>query len=625
MCGIAGIWSKTGVPVTEKRVRGMLSCLGHRGPDAQGVWNIQNLALAHSRLKVLDLSDSANQPFTDGRDVLVFNGEIFNYKELKKELSNRFSFKTHSDTEVLFRCLQERDEKALEEIEGQFAFAFYRFSSGSLMLARDHAGICPLYVMETQDEFCFASEIKPLLSLKSSPLNRQGVVDYFTYRYNIQNEKTLFADITRFSPAHFLKIDLKTGQRTKKRYWGLTFKVYERPHSLIQEEFNHLLDAEVEQQQAADVPVGIYLSGGIDSAALLSGFAKTNPEIKAFTLSFSADDQDPARVRELAKRHRFVSNRLEFSKNDLSVLEDAVCSLEEPFGDLIICANYLLAQNASGSIKVVLSGEGGDESFCGYDHQRAFMRMSSLVTDSVLYKSIALLLKFAPPQLIAMFNSYPGCFGIQEQIKIRNVFAKIIDPSAAYINLVSLFEKDELNVLFSDTFKNGQTPEPDTEPFKEIFASEDKIWQAVMRAEIEQLTLIINLLKQDRFGMHFSLEGRVPFVSKKILEFAATLSFRELFSPINKRLLLDYSGNRIIKKKPFTLFADKLYLYSLINLWDKHVTKEMIMEIGIFSWETIENLRRDLTKGCILSIKKAMAVLVFVVWFKSFRRYLNLK
>jgi len=623
MCGIAGIWSKVGVPIAREKLCVMLSSLKHRGPDAEGIWNICNLALGYRRLKILDLSDAANQPFSDGRDVLVFNGEIFNYRELKKQLSNKFNFKTHSDTEVLFRCLQEWDERALQKIEGQFAFAFYRFSSDTLLLARDHVGICPLYTMETQDEFFFASEIKPLLSLKNSPLDRQGVVDYFTYRYNIQNGKTFFANITRFPPAHFLKINLKTGEKKKKRYWAIRFQTFERPHSQVQAEFNNLLDAEVERQQLADVPVGLYLSGGIDSAALLSGFAKTNPKINAFTLSFSRNDEDTDRVTALGRRHRFVSSRLEFSENEFSVLEDAVFSLEEPFGDLIICANYLLARNASGAIKVVLSGEGGDESFCGYDHQRAFMKMSSRFRRPLFYKLISLLLKFAPAQLIAMFNSYPGGFGIQEQIKIRNVFAKINDPCAAYINLVSLFEKEELNLLFSDGFKDSCVAEPDTEPLKEIFASEKEIWQAVMKAEIEQLTLIINLLKQDRFGMRFSLEGRVPLVSKKILEFAATLPLEELFSHVNKKLLLDYSGSPFIKKKPFTLFADKVYLSSLIRLWDKYVTKETIMETGLFSWQTIENLRRDLTKGYILPIKKSMAVLVFTVWLKSFRRYLN--
>lgn len=623
MCGIAGIWSKIAVPVSEKRLNAMISLLRHRGPDAQGAWNGRNIGLGHSRLKILDLSDAANQPFTDGRDVLVFNGEIFNYGELKKKLSNKYSFKTHSDTEVLFRCLQERGELALEEIEGQFAFAFYQLSSDTLLLARDHVGICPLYLMETQDEILFASEIKPLLSLENSPLDKQAVVDYLTYRYNIQNEKTLFTNIRRFPPAHFLKIDLKTGQKTKKRYWQLKFKSFERPHNRVQAEFNNLFDAEVAHQQAADVPVGLYLSGGIDSAALLCGFAKTNPKISAYTLSFSRSDEDVYRVKELAKRHRFESHLLEFSENDFSVLEDAVFSLEEPFGDLIICANYLLAQNASGAIKVVLSGEGGDESFCGYDHQRAFLKMAGLVPDSVLYKSIVLLLKFAPAKLIAMLNSYPGGFGKEEQKKISEVLAKINDPCAAYINLVSLFEKEELNLLFLDGFKSNCFLEPDTEPLKEIFASEKEIWHAVMRAEIEQLTLIINLLKQDRFGMRFSLEGRVPLISKKVLEFAATLPFEELFSPVNKKLLLDYAGNRIIKKKPFTMPAGNLYLCSLLNLWDKYVTKEMIMDTNIFSWQTIENLRRDLTKGSILPVKKAMAVLVFAVWLKSFRRYLN--
>lgn len=623
MCGIAGIWSKKDRVISQREINNMIMQMRHRGPDAQGSWFLPKLALGHARLKILDLSDAANQPFSDGEDALVFNGEIFNYVSLRKELSDRFVFKTKSDTEVLFRALQTWDEETLDKINGQFAFAFYRASSRTLLIARDHVGICPLYTFETEDAFYFASEIRPLLSIAPSPLNRQGVIDYFVYRYNIQNRRTLFKNILRFPAAHFLKLDLNNKQRVEKRYWRLRFKESERSPRRLQEELNRLLDVEIAAQQAADVPVGLYLSGGIDSGALLTGFAKGMSDIKSFTMTFPGDNEDSLRVTEFAKMYGFEKEEIKFSENGFSQLEDAVFSLEEPFGDLIICANYLLAQNASRKVKVVLSGEGGDESFCGYDHQRAFMKMRELSRHKPTNMLARILLSIATPRAIAFLNTYPGRFEYREQSKLKKVFDKIREPAESYLSLVSLFEGADLESLFSDDFKCGEPVESDATPIREVFAGENDVWRAVMRSEIEQLTLTINLLKQDRFGMRFSMEGRVPLVSKQVLEFAASLPYYEIFSKVNKIHLIRYSGLNIIKKKPFSLFFNKLFLGELIKLMDKYVTESNVKECSVLSWSSIQRIKLELPGGGIIIVKQAMAVLIFLVWFTVFKKYIT--
>jgi asparagine synthase (glutamine-hydrolysing) len=624
MCGIAGLWSKTDRPADAEKVRRMASLLVHRGPDAEGYWQDGSLALGHRRLKVLDLSDAANQPFTDGRDVLVFNGEIFNFRDLRAGLSARFRFKTAGDTEVLFRALQVWGEDALPKIDGQFAFAFFRSSDRTLILARDRVGICPLYFMEDDREFCFASEIRPLLALRKSPLDRQGVADYFTYRYNIQNGRTLFKNVRRAAPAHVLKMDLRSGRRIERRYWSLRFEEHDRPAAEISRDFGRVFDAEVERQQTADVPIGLYLSGGIDSGALLSGFTRrTGQDVRAFTLRFPGDPEDGRRVEEMAALHAFQKNIFDFEGPDGAGLEEAVSAVEEPFGDLIICANHQLARRASRDIRVVLTGEGGDEAFCGYDHQRAFLKMLRLARFAPLRGAVSALLGVLPARALSFANSYPGGFGREEKERIREVFGDIQDAGAAYVRLVSLFQREELSSLFHREFLSRGPAAPDTAPVEAIFQAERDPRRAVLRAELEQLTMIVNLLKQDRFGMRYSMEGRVPFVSRSVLEFVGGLPGEELFPRVNKRILLEYAGRSPVKKKPFSLATDGPFQATLAGLWDRYVTRDAVEEGGVLLWTAVERLRFSRGGGGILAAKKAMAVLVFMVWEKCFREYLE--
>jgi asparagine synthase (glutamine-hydrolysing) len=623
MCGIAGIWNRQGNPIRDGDLNHMVNKMKHRGPDAKGSWVNHNLGLGHSRLKILDLSDNANQPFTDGKDVLVFNGEIFNFKELKKELPDSHNYKTTSDTEVLFKSLQHWGVDVLNKIEGQFAFAFFNKNANSLLLARDHVGICPLYVMENDKELIFASEIKPILELRKSPLDYQGVLDYFSYRYNIQNGHTLFSNIKRFHPAHYWLIDLEKNNITEKRYWRLKFSENEDlTKNDFQKQFNSLFDNEIQAQTIADVPVGMYLSGGIDSGALLNGFSKTVSPINTFTIGFSEDDDDLKRVNSMHHKIPFNKNILSFNPESLEQIEDVVYSLEEPFGDLIICANYLLASQASRQVKVVLSGEGGDESFMGYDHQRAFLKMLQLSKTPLIGSLASMAISLLPPRLLALASGYPGGFGRSEHTQIKNTFSKMNSPLDAYLEMITLFKDHELKHLFKPSFYNHSPKLPDREPLNEIFAADEYPWQSVMRAEIEQLTLIVNLLKQERLGMRFSLEGRVPLVSRSVLNFAASLPFDKLVSKINKEYLLGYSESSVIKKNPFSVFANPEYKNILSALMDKYITRESVTDTGILNWIEVKKLTVIGQNSGLLEIKKAMVILVFVTWLKVFRKYI---
>jgi len=624
MCGIAGIWNRNNNSISKSELELMIKKMRHRGPDAKGIWMSQNFGLGHSRLKIIDLSNRANQPFTNGEDVLVFNGEIFNFKELKKQLPSMKKYKTSSDTEVLFHSLKYWGTEALNKIEGQFAFAFFDKKSNSFLLARDHVGICPLYIMENDNELIFSSEIKPILEIRKSSLDHQGTLDYFAYRYNIQNSHTLFSNIKRFPPANYWKIDLGKNEIIKNRYWRLNFTQnnYLSNHD-IQKQFNNIFDKEIKSQTVSDVPVGMYLSGGIDSGALLQGFSKTISDINTFTIGFAENDNDLIRVKRLQNKLSFKNNILPFNPESFESIEDVVLSLEEPFGDLIICANYLLAKYASENVKVVLSGEGGDEAFIGYDHQRAFLKMLRLSKIPLINSSVSLALSILPPKLLAIANGYPGGFGYSEKSQIKNTFANINSPVDAYIQLITLFKEHELKTLFKSSFLNKAPQSFDRAPLDEIFMLDDNIWQSVMRAEIEQLTLIINLLKQERLGMRFSLEGRVPLVSRKILDFAASLPLDKIYNKINKQYLIHYSKTNVLKKRPFSILANPKYKMMISLLIDKYITKSNVDETGILEWDSVSEAVSDLKSGSMLKIKKTMSILVFLIWWSKYKYFLK--
>ena len=623
MCGIAAIWNRKNLPVKKNELNKMVETLFHRGPDSKNIIAKNNFGFGHTRLKIIDPTDKANQPFTDGKDILIFNGEIFNYKKIKDELKEKNHFFTNSDTEVLFKALQAWGKNALDKIEGQFSFVFFSHHKNSILIARDHIGICPLYVMENEDELIVCSEIKPILEIRKSKLSLNGIVDYFNFRYNIQNENTLFDNIIRFNPAHYWEINLNKNEITKNRYWRLNFNSNNQNNFDTQKKINSLLDKEIFAQTMSDVPIGMFLSGGIDSSVIFKSLSKNISNIKTFSMQFNKNDQEINRINEISKKFSFEKNIISFEKIDHKEIEKTILSLEEPFGDLIIAANYKLSQQASKYVKVVLSGEGGDESFFGYGHQRLFMKLVKFSNYPFLInKIIKLILHITPSYFIALFNSYPGSFGNNEKKRILEVFDNIKNPALAYYKLISLFDKHEINNLISDNFKKNKKIKPDFNSVQKIFLFDKEIWKSVMRLEIEIGTLIVNLLKQDKLSMNFSLESRVPLTSKKILNFVTTLKKNKIINKKNKYLLTNYSKQSLRNKKPFTVLNSESYKTSMTELWEKYVTKENINKFKILNWQNIDKFYSNSKSDSLLYEKKSMAVLIFVIWCKCFEKYI---
>lgn len=618
MCGIVGCWDRQGGPIDEKLLEQMVASLDHRGPEGRGTFFKPGLGLGHTRLKILDITDSAKQPYTDGHDVLVFNGEVFNHLALRDELSAYYDFASRSDTEVLFRALQRWGADALNKIDGQFSLAFYSARDNRLVLARDHVGICPLYVADDGQRLYFSSEIRPLLLVKPFRLNQRATIDYFAYRYNIQNGRTLFEGIERFPPAHYWSIDLSRQDIAKNRYWRLSFDKTEISITDANRNFSDLLDQQVAGQSEADVDMGIFLSGGVDSTAVFSSHAKCMDDLRAFTLRFTEQDKDIHEVKALEEKYGFKTQIVDFPSDLDASVTSALRAVEEPFADLLICANKALASTASQQVKVALTGEGGDEAFIGYDHQRGFQKMISLCQMPFGKLAAQSALTFLPAKLVGMLQDYPGNFTRLETTKIQSILSAMEKKGEAYLNMVSLFEAADLQGLLSPSFIKDNGYRPDMAPIFDIFDEQENPVDAAMQVEIEQLTLIVNLLKQDRLSMAHSLETRVPLVSRPILEFAASLPYEILLSKDVKPLLRNASKISHTKKRAFSLFGSDAYIQPLIRLMDTHVTRDAVENTGVLDWGRMKRIREGLSSGGIIAVKRAMSVTIFQMWWNIY-------
>jgi asparagine synthase (glutamine-hydrolysing) len=356
MCGIAGIIAPH---ASLDAVRAMSTRLRHRGPDGDGVWSQDGAALAHRRLAIIDLSAAGAQPMCLGPHVLTYNGEIYNYLALRATLPGPFH--SHCDTEVLLQLLARDGKACLERLTGMFAFAVWDAERRQLFAARDRLGIKPLYYRLLPDGIAFASELKALLVLGTPAIDKSAVRDFLFHGY-VPAPKTIYQGIAKLPAGHCLS--WQDGKLTIERYWNPSpeIRLRDREESLAR--LDSLLRVVVPEHTLSDVPVGVFLSGGIDSA--LTAFYLDSP--RTFTLGFEQRDRsetDAARIvaAHLRTQHTEMMARTADLEAALSVIPT---TFDEPFGDSAAWSNYLISERARREVTVALSGEGGDEIFCGY-------------------------------------------------------------------------------------------------------------------------------------------------------------------------------------------------------------------------------------------------------------------
>src|SRR5262245_46858633 len=512
MCGIAGIVRADGRPVLEREIRAMCGAMTHRGPDEEGVYLGDGVGLGMRRLSIIDL-ENGRQPVSneDGTVWVVFNGEIYNYRELRSLLVRRgHVFRTGSDTEVIVHLYEDFGSKAVSYLSGMFAFGVWDQRRRQLLLARDRLGIKPLYYTEAGGDLVFASELKPILQLPEvgRTLNWEGVSHLFTFLATAPSQ-SIVDGVRKLEPARMAMASPGKGLRIE-RYWDLSFETDERAtEQELVERLRLLLTAAVSRHQISDVPIGAFLSGGIDSSAVVAAMARLSSDrVKTFSIGFVESGYDElSYARRVARVFGTDHHELILKPDAVQVIEDLAWYLDEPFGDTSAIATYIVAKLAAEHVRVVLTGDGGDELFAGYDkylveqRERAYDRVPA-----VIRKTLAAVGSVMP-------EGMPG----------RRFLRHLgLDGSRRYLHASTLFHADEMRRLFrGEALEQLSIREPWAESLSHLRKDGCDWISAAQYCDLNNYLPLDVLTKVDRMTMAHSIEARPPLLDHHIVEFAA--------------------------------------------------------------------------------------------------------
>jgi asparagine synthase (glutamine-hydrolysing) len=513
MCGIAGIVRSDGRPVDKGELRDMCHVMVHRGPDDEGVHVGEGIGLAMRRLSIIDLHNGHQPVANEDQSVwVVFNGEIYNYRQLRRELEGRgHRFRTSSDTETIVHLYEEFGTRAVERLRGMFAFAVWDGRLRQLLLARDRLGIKPLYYAERDGELVFASELKSILQLShiDRTLNWEAVRHLFTFLATPATH-SIVDRVKKLEPGH-IAILPEGRQLHTERYWDVTFT----PDTSATEQdllrrLRHLLVDTVAAHQISDVPIGAFLSGGIDSSAVVALMAQqSSTRVKTFSVGFHEDGfGEHAYARKVAARFGTEHHEIVLDSSVVPNVEDLVWYLDEPFGDTSAIATYVVSKLAATQVKVVLTGDGGDELFAGYDkyvvegRERRYDRV--------------------PRRLRRLTSAVSAA--IPEGARGRRFLRHLgLDGPRRYLDASTLVSADELPSLFRDeAFAEMKPYDPWAASLAYLERGND--WVSTLQYRDLHTYLPLDILtKVDRMTMAHSIEARPPLLDHHLVEFAATV------------------------------------------------------------------------------------------------------
>lgn len=543
MCGICGVcFNDPKSKAPEDLLRRMTTALRHRGPDGDGFLVRQNIGLGHRRLSIIDLAGGDQPIFNeDGRIGIVFNGEIYNYVELAEELKAAgHRFRTHSDTEVIVHLYEEMGDTCVERLRGMFTFAIWDGRDGSVLLARDRLGIKPLFYSPQPDRFLFASEMKSILEdpAIARKVNLSALREYLALGY-VPGDTCILNGVSKLSPGHVLR--WQNGTFRIEKFWDVEFPApVHKPGDDSSREAEHVLREAVRIHMRSDVPVGVLLSGGVDSAAMVAlASVETNTPLKTFSIGFEEKDYcELAFARQTATRYNTEHHEIIVKDHDLSVLPQVVWHLDEPFADPSSVPTYYVCREAAKHVKVCLSGDGSDEIFGGYTRYRKAMNYKYVDWAPIgLRRSVASFANLLPH---VMWGK-----GLLGRIGAEGV--------ERYLQTVGIFHPSECNTIL------GHVPQepalPLTRYLAPYFSNPGQNVLATLQ-HTDQKTYLPDdiLVKVDRMSMQNSLEIRPPFLDHVVVEFAnrcsADMKIRKGVSKaVLKDLMRKYIPSSVIDRK----------------------------------------------------------------------------
>jgi len=526
MCGICGIYNFNVQAVNKELLEKMNNTLVHRGPDGEGYYIEKNIGLGHRRLSIIDL-EGGKQPMgnEDGSIQVVFNGEIYNFLELKKDLEAKgYHFRTRSDTETIIYGYEEWGEEFVQKLRGMFAIALWDSRNQKLLLIRDRIGKKPVYYYLGKDRILFASEIKALLMDKSIPKEIDPIAldSYLSFGY-VPSPLSIFKAIRKLPPAHIAVC--KLGDFSVRQYWHLDMENIASPKSEeeVLEELRGLFDEAVRLRLISDVPLGAFLSGGVDSSAVVASMAGLigNGPVKTATIGFSDkrfDELEYARI--VAKQYQTDHTEFVVTPDALEVLDDIVWHLDEPFADASAIPTYYVSKMARQKVTVALSGDGGDETFAGYNNRYYMNRLE----DSIRRK----LPGFLKQNILGpMGEIYPKADFLPRPFRLKRFLSNLSHTfEQAYFRDMSFYFLPEMKEkLYRSEFKSTIK---DFDAFS-ILGKHFKVNRnpdvttRVQYVDIKTYLPEDILVKVDRMSMAHSLEVRAPILDHKLIEYVGSL------------------------------------------------------------------------------------------------------
>lgn len=537
MCGILG-WQGN---LQRKRFNEALDLMQHRGPDDRGVEAITDTYLfGHRRLSIIDLSENGHQPMDsiDGRYTIVFNGEIYNYKELQNELRAKgYQFRSHSDTEVLLAAWHEWNQECLHKLIGMFAFAIYDKQKNTTYLVRDRFGIKPLYFYSTEQQFGFASEVKSLLHLipEKPNINLTSVASFFSFRYPVTQE-SFFQEVAQLQPGHLL---IKEANKTPRihRYYHLANILKNTPSRTVDDsyiaEVKKTFESAVNYRLISDVPVGAYLSGGLDSSGVVAQMRQMQKsEINSYTIGFDEPGfNEFSYAQQVAEQCKTQHHELLHSPDDyLQQMADLIALKDAPLGVPNEVSLYKLSIELKKKITVVLSGEGADESFAGYGR---------IFRSAFDYDRLKLL------------SQLPAELSFEEKQSLQNRYGDthFANELSHFFHLYRYISAEDQSGLFTTRLFNHETIQAMEAPFTRCFDEfSDKHYADKMMYSFVHLHLPGLLQRVDTTTMAASVEARVPFVDHRLVELAFQVNAADKMpfkSPSHKNRAANLTGDLI--------------------------------------------------------------------------------
>jgi asparagine synthase (glutamine-hydrolysing) len=624
VCGIAGFSLFNHVEGNEASLEKMGNAIFHRGPDAGGTYIDEFVGLCHRRLSIIDLSEAGNQPMFSGCKnlVIVFNGEIYNFLELREELEQQgVAFNSHSDTEVILELYKKEGVDCLKRLNGMFAFALWDKQKDLLFIARDRLGKKPLYYFSKDGRFAFASEIKAILTLEDIPrkIRLDAVYDFFAYQY-VPDPKSIFEDIHKLPPAHYMLVT-KDGIK-QRQYWDLSFtntssdSIEDNKDKLLS-----LLNETTRQRMISDVPLGAFLSGGVDSSGVVALMANNSDKpVKTCTIGFDNKKYNEAEfAKEIAQKYNTEHHEFTVHQNVAERLEEIAKYFDEPFADPSLVPTFFVSELARKEVTVAIAGDGGDEMFAGYekyaidDIENKLRDKFPKIVREKLFPPLAKLAGTIPlniakkgKSLLNSLSQSPAMgFYITNSQMTDETWNKLVNPDVA--RALGNYHPSRITL---DKYEKADGPDH---------------LSKLLYTDIKTYLTGGILVKVDRMSMANHLEVRAPLLDYQIAEFAASIPSEQKFNEgvkkrILKEALVPFIPTDLLhrKKMGFSVPLAQWFREELKTIGEKYLLSENQGLTSVFMKDQIEKLWNEHQSGSADHSAVLWSMLMFEIWYQNY-------